>query len=190
MPATKLDEAERIAASAVTKLIVGDPQNPATTTGPIANRRQYERVLALIRTGIEEKAKLVAGGLGLPDGLTRGLYIKPTVFSQVTNQMRIAQEEIFGPVLTMIPYDTEEEAIAIANDTIYGLSGFVWGGTIEHARAVAKRLRTGMVHLNGASVDPAAPFGGYKQSGIGREWGAGGIDEYLETKAIMGSQPA
>ncbi len=190
VPAAKLDEAERIAASAVKKLIVGDPQNPATTTGPIANRRQYERVLTLIKTGIAEKAKLVAGGLGLPEGLTRGLYIKPTVFSQVTNQMRIAQEEIFGPVLTMIPYNTEEEAIAIANDTIYGLSGFVWGGTIEHARAVAKRLRTGMVHLNGATVDPAAPFGGYKQSGIGREWGAGGIDEYLETKAIMGSQSA
>ena len=190
VPAAKLDEAERIAASAVAKLVVGDPQNPATTTGPIANRRRYERVLSFIKTGIAEKAKLVTGGLGLPDGLTRGLYIKPTVFSQVTNQMRIAQEEIFGPVLTMIPYNTEEEAIAIANDTIYGLSGFVWGGNIEHARAVAKRLRTGMVHLNGATVDPAAPFGGYKQSGIGREWGASGIDEYLETKAIMGSQPA
>ena len=189
VPAAKLADAERIAASAVTKLIVGDPQNPETTTGPIANRRQYERVQSLIRTGIAEGAKLVAGGLGLPDGLARGLYTKPTVFSQVTNRMRIAQEEIFGPVLTMIPYNTEEEAIAIANDTIYGLSGFVWGGSMEHARDVAKRLRTGMVHLNGATVDPAAPFGGYKQSGIGREWGASGIDEYLETKAIMGSQP-
>ena len=189
VPAAKLADAERIAASAVTKLIVGDPQNPETTTGPIANRRQYERVQSLIKTGIAEGAKLVAGGLGLPDGLARGLYTKPTVFSQVTNRMRIAQEEIFGPVLTMIPYNTEEEAIAIANDTIYGLSGFVWGGSMEHARDVAKRLRTGMVHLNGATVDPAAPFGGYKQSGIGREWGASGIDEYLETKAIMGSQP-
>ena len=188
VPAAKLADAERIAASAVTKLIVGDPQNPETTTGPIANRRQYERVQSLIKTGIAEGAKLVAGGLGLPDGLARGLYTKPTVFSQVTNRMRIAQEEIFGPVLTMIPYNTEEEAIAIANDTIYGLSGFVWGGSMEHARDVAKRLRTGMVHLNGATVDPAAPFGGYKQSGIGREWGASGIDEYLETKAIMGSQ--
>ena len=189
VPAEKLDEAERIAASAVTKLIVGDPQDPTTTTGPIANRRQYERVLSLIKTGIAEGAKLVAGGPGLPDGLARGLYIKPTVFSQVTNHMRIAQEEIFGPVLTMIPYKTEEEAIAIANDTIYGLSGFVWGGSIEHARDVAKRLRTGMVHLNGATIDPSAPFGGYKQSGTGREWGAAGIDEYLETKAIMGNQP-
>jgi NAD-dependent aldehyde dehydrogenases len=101
--------------------------------------------------------------------------------------MSIAQEEIFGPVLTMIPYTTEEEAIAIANDTVYFLSGFVWSGTIEHARAVAQRLRTGMVHLNGATVDPAAPFGGYKQSGVGREWGACGLDEFLETKAIMGS---
>ena len=187
VPAAKLEEAEKIAAAAVKKLVVGDPQSPQTTTGPIANERQFRRVQSMIGTGIEEGAKVIAGGTGLPEGLSRGYFVKPTVFSRANNAMRIAQEEIFGPVLTMIPYTTEEEAIAIANDTVYGLSGFVWSGTIEHARAVAQRLRTGMVHLNGATVDPAAPFGGYKQSGVGREWGACGLDEFLETKAIMGS---
>ena len=189
VPAAKLEAAEMIAAAAVKQLVVGDPLSPATTTGPIANERQFRRVLSMIEKGIAEGAKVIAGGAGRPDGLTKGFFVKPTVFSRVSNSMCIAQEEIFGPVLTMIAYTTEEDAIAIANDTVYGLSGFVYGGTVEHARAVAKRLRTGMVHLNGATVDPAAPFGGYKQSGIGREWGACGIDEYLETKAIMGSQP-
>lgn len=187
VPADKLAEAEQIASAAVEKVVVGDPNSPSTTMGPIANARQYERVQRLIDKGIDEGARVVAGGLGRPDGITRGYFIKPTVFSGARNDMHIAQEEIFGPVLTMIPYDTEEQAIAIANDSVYGLSGFVYGGTIEHARAVAARLRTGMVHLNGASVDPAAPFGGYKQSGVGREWGAAGIDEFVETKAIMGS---
>jgi acyl-CoA reductase-like NAD-dependent aldehyde dehydrogenase len=190
VPAAKLAEAEKIAAAAVQQLVVGDPQSPATTTGPISNARQYERVQKLIAKGIEEGARVVVGGLGRPEGLKRGYFAKPTVFSGVNNSMTIAQEEIFGPVLTLIPYDTEEQAIAIANDTVYGLSGFVYGGTVEHARKVAARLRTGMVHLNGASVDPGAPFGGYKQSGVGREWGAAGIDEFLETKAIMGSPAA
>jgi len=122
--------------------------------------------------------------------MTRGYFAKPTIFSRATNEMTIAREEIFGPVLTIIPYKTEEDAIRMANDTVYGLSGYVYGGTVDHARNVAKRLRTGMVHLNGAGVDPAAPFGGYKQSGTGREWGAAGIDEFLETKAVMGSQAA
>ncbi len=187
LPAAKLEEAEKIAAAAVATLVVGDPLNPQTTTGPIANERQFRRVQALISAGIEEGARVIAGGVGLPAGVERGYFARPTIFSGVQNNMRIAQEEIFGPVLVMIPYANEEEAIAIANDTVYGLSGFVWGGTVEHARDVAKRLRTGMVHLNGATVDPAAPFGGYKQSGVGREWGPSGIDEYLETKAIMGS---
>ncbi len=190
VPASKLAEAEQIASAVVRKLVVGDPQSPSTTIGPIANARQYQRVQSLIEKGIQEGARLVVGGCGRPDGLTRGYFAKPTVFSGAHSSMRIAQEEIFGPVLTMIPYDTEEQAIAIANDSIYGLSGYVYGGTIEHARAVAERLRTGMVHLNGASVDPGAPFGGYKQSGVGREWGAAGIDEYVETKAIMGSPAA
>jgi aldehyde dehydrogenase (NAD+) len=190
VPASKLAQAEQIASAAVQTLIVGDPQSPSTTTGPIANARQYQRVQSLIEKGIQEGAKLVVGGPGRPDGITRGYFTKPTVFSGANSSMSIAQEEIFGPVLTMIPYETEEEAIAIANDTVYGLSGFVYGGTVERARAVAERLRTGMVHLNGASVDPCAPFGGYKQSGVGREWGAAGIDEFLETKAIMGSPAA
>jgi len=190
VPASKLAEAEQIASEALKTLVVGDPQSPSTTTGPIANARQYQRVQSLIDKGIQEGARLVAGGPGRPEGLTRGYFAKPTIFSGVNNSMSIAQEEIFGPVLVMIPYDTEEQAIAIANDTVYGLSGFVYGGTIEHARSVAERLRTGMVHLNGASIDPAAPFGGYKQSGVGREWGAAGIDEFVETKAIMGSPAA
>ena len=190
VPASKLAEAEQIAAAAAQKLVVGDPQASSTTMGPIANARQYQRVQSLIEKGLQEGARIVVGGPGRPDGLTRGYFAKPTIFSGVDNSMTIAQEEIFGPVLVMIPYDTEEQAVKIANDSIYGLSGFVYGGTIEHARAVAERLRTGMVHLNGASVDPAAPFGGYKQSGVGREWGAAGIDEFLETKAIMGSPAA
>ena len=178
---------EAVAAATVQRLIVGDPLDHATTTGPIANRRQYERVQALIAQGIEEGATLVAGGLGRPEGITRGWFARATIFSGVHNQMTIAREEIFGPVLALIPYDDEDDAVAIANDSDYGLSGYVWGGTVARAAAVAKRLRTGMVHLNGAGIDLAAPFGGYKRSGNGREWGAAGIDEFLETKALMGA---
>jgi acyl-CoA reductase-like NAD-dependent aldehyde dehydrogenase len=188
VPAAKLAEAERIAAAAAGTVVTGDPLDSNTTMGPIANERQYRRVQVMIQTGIEEGAKLVAGGTGRPDGLKRGYFTKPTVFSAENNKLSIAQEEIFGPVLTMIPYANEEQAIEMANDTVYGLSGYVWGGTIERAAQVAKRLRTGMVHLNGASVDVAAPFGGYKQSGVGREWGACGIDEFVQTKAIMGAK--
>lgn len=187
VPRAKLAEAEAIAIQALNQLVVGDPQAAATTTGPIANDRQYRRVQTMIAQGVEEGARLVAGGLGRVAGMERGYFARPTIFSAVGRNMSIAREEIFGPVLVMIPYDTEEDAIDIANDSVYGLSGFVYGGTIEHARSVARRLRTGMVHLNGATVDPSAPFGGYKQSGLGREWGAAGIDEFVETKAIMGS---
>jgi aldehyde dehydrogenase (NAD+) len=190
VPAKRIDEVEKIAAAALAKVSVGDPQSPTTTTGPIANERQFERVQVLIDKGISEGAKLIAGGTGRVDGMTRGYFAKPTIFSRATNEMIIAREEIFGPVLTIIPYESEEDAIRMANDTVYGLSGYVYGGTVERAGAVAKRLRTGMVHLNGASVDIAAPFGGYKQSGSGREWGAAGLDEFLETKAVMGSQAA
>ena len=187
VPAPKLAEAERIAAAAAASLVVGDPQDAKTNIGPIANERQYRRVQSMIQAGIDEGAKVVAGGTGRPEGLSRGYFAKPTVLSAPHNKLRIAQEEIFGPVLTMIPYRTEEEAVEIANDSVYGLSGYVWGGTVERAADVAKRLRTGMVHLNGASIDIAAPFGGYKQSGVGREWGSCGIDEFVETKAIMGA---
>jgi acyl-CoA reductase-like NAD-dependent aldehyde dehydrogenase len=190
VPRSKLAAAEDIAAQAIGHLVVGDPSDAATTTGPIANARQYQRVQEMIAKGIEEGAKLVAGGLGRVAGQERGFFAQPTIFSGVDNSMAIAREEIFGPVLVMIPYDDEQQAIDIANDTIYGLSGFVYGGTVDRAREVASQLRTGMVHLNGATVDPSAPFGGYKQSGLGREWGAAGLDEFLETKAIMGSPAA
>ena len=188
VPANLIQDAERIAAAAANKLVVGDPMSSETDVGPIANERQYERVQALIQKGIDEGAHLVAGGLGRPDGLGLGFYAKPTVFSRASNSMTIAREEIFGPVLTMIPYEDEESAISIANDSPYGLSGYVYGGTLDRASKVALRLRTGMVHLNGAPPDLAAPFGGYKQSGVGREWGSAGLDEFVETKAVMGAQ--
>ncbi len=190
VPEHRLEEVERIAAAALNKLVVGDPKDAATTTGPIANERQFGRVQALIEKGIAEGAKVLAGGTGRPEGLDKGYFVRPTIFSRANNDMTIAREEIFGPVLTIIPYRTEEEAIAIANDTVYGLSGYVFGGTIERARDVARQLRTGMVHLNGASLDINAPFGGYKQSGRGREWGAAGLDEFLETKSVLGAKAA
>ncbi|TJY61006.1 aldehyde dehydrogenase family protein [Sinimarinibacterium sp. CAU 1509] len=187
VPAAMLAEVEQIAAEAVQQLVVGDPLDARTTTGPIANARQFQRVQALIAAGIDEGATLVAGGLGRPDGLTQGYYARPTVFVAADNQARIAREEIFGPVLTIIPYRSEDEAVAMANDSEYGLSGYVWGGSIERASAVARRLRTGMVHLNGAGLDLHAPFGGYKRSGLGREWGAAGIEEFTQLKAVMGA---
>jgi acyl-CoA reductase-like NAD-dependent aldehyde dehydrogenase len=187
VPAQRIAEVEAIARAACDALLVGDPKNEATGIGPIANGRQYQRVQSLIEVGIKEGAKVIAGGTGRPEGMTRGYFARPTIFSRANNQMTIAREEIFGPVLTIIPYDTEAEAIAMANDTVYGLSGYVYGGTVERARDVARKLRTGMVHLNGAAGDITAPFGGYKQSGSGREWGVAGIEEFLETKAVMGA---
>ncbi|GAA5232479.1 aldehyde dehydrogenase family protein [Verticiella sediminum] len=190
VPAERIDEVEAIAVAALERVTVGDPRDEATTVGPIANARQYERVQTLIQKGIDEGAKLLAGGTGRPEGIERGYFARPTIFSRANNRMTIAQEEIFGPVLTIIPYRDVDEAIDIANDTTYGLSGYVYGETLDQAREVARQLRTGMVHLNGAPGDPSAPFGGYKQSGVGREWGEYGIEEFLETKAIMGSQSA
>ncbi len=187
VPANRIAEVEEIARAACDALVVGDPKAEGTGIGPIANGRQYQRVQSLIDVGIKEGAKVIAGGTGRPEGMTRGYFARPTIFSRANNQMTIAREEIFGPVLTIIPYDNEEEAIAMANDTVYGLSGYVYGGTVERARDVARKLRTGMVHLNGAGGDLTAPFGGYKQSGSGREWGAAGIEEFLETKAVMGA---
>ena len=154
--------------------------------GPVVSEVQFNKIQDLIEKGIAEGATLVCGGPGRPEGLDKGYYIQPTVFGNVNNDMTIAREEIFGPVLSVIPYDTEEQAIAIANDTPYGLSGYVQSGSLDHARKVASRMRTGMVHLNGASVDFVAPFGGYKQSGNGREWGAHGFEDYLEIKSVMG----
>jgi aldehyde dehydrogenase (NAD+) len=186
IPAKLYDEAVKIAKATAEKPVVGDPQSDATTMGPVANKTQFERIQKLLQKGIEEGATVVIGGPGRPNGIDKGYFVRPTVFANVNNAMTIAREEIFGPVLTMIPYQTEEEAIRIANDTVYGLSGYVYSGNIDNARRVAAKLRTGMVHLNGASTDINAPFGGYKQSGNGREWGREGLKEFLEVKAVMG----
>jgi aldehyde dehydrogenase (NAD+) len=153
--------------------------------GPVVSEAQYNKIQGLIEKGMEEGAGLVCGGPGKPEGLETGYFVKPTIFRDVNNNMTIAREEIFGPVLVMIPYSDIDEAIEIANDTDYGLSGYVYGASTEDAMAVARRMRTGMVHLNGAANDIAAPFGGYKQSGNGREWGAHGIEDFLEVKAVM-----
>jgi aldehyde dehydrogenase (NAD+) len=154
--------------------------------GPVVSQAQFNKIQGLIQQGIDEGATLVAGGTGRPAGLDTGYFVRPTVFADVRNDMAIAREEIFGPVLVMLPYDTEEDAIRMANETAYGLSGYVQSGSLARARRVAARLRTGMVHLNGAGPDFGAPFGGYKQSGNGREWGEHGFKEFLEVKAIMG----
>jgi aldehyde dehydrogenase (NAD+) len=180
-------EALEIAKEVASGLVVGDPQSPGTVVGPVANASQYDKIQALIQQGIDEGAALVCGGPGRPEGLEAGYYVKPTVFANVHNDMVIAREEIFGPVIAILPYENEEEAVALANDTDYGLSGCVYSGDRKHAIAVAARLRTGQVHINGASADFAAPFGGYKRSGNGREWGVEGFEEFLETKALMGA---
>jgi aldehyde dehydrogenase (NAD+) len=186
VPRERLDEATAIAARVAEATIVGDPTAANTEVGPLVSRNQWEKVQGLIQQGIDEGARLAAGGTGLPEGLSKGWFVKPTVFSDVSNDMTIAREEIFGPVLSIIPYEDEEDAIRIANDTPYGLSGYVASGDLERARRVASRLRTGMVHINSASLDSMAPFGGYKQSGNGREWGPHGMLEFLETKSIYG----
>jgi aldehyde dehydrogenase (NAD+) len=186
VPVGRYEEAVRIAAAAADRTVVGDPLAAGTHIGPVVSAAQFEKIQALIRKGIGEGARVAAGGPGKPAGLETGYYVKPTVFRDVDNDMTIAREEIFGPVLCMIPYATVDEAVSVANDTIYGLSGYVYAGSTEEAMAVARRLRTGMVHLNGAPNDNQAPFGGYRQSGNGREWGAYGIEDFLEIKAVMG----
>jgi aldehyde dehydrogenase (NAD+) len=175
-----------IARRAAEELVVGDPRQPDTFMGPVAGKKQYETVRGYIQAGLAEGARLVTGGLDRPTGLDRGYYVKPTIFAEVSNQMRIAREEIFGPVLCMIPFKDEDDAVTIANDSGFGLSGYVSSADLERARRVARRLRTGMVHLNGASPDMSAPFGGYKMSGNGREWGRFGLEDFLEVKAVMG----
>ncbi len=186
VPASRLAEVEALAAAAVADITLGDPRDEQTTMGPIANAAQYARVQAMIASGIEEGAKLVCGGLGRPGGLAHGYFARPTVFSDVAPGMRVAQEEIFGPVLVIIPYADEAEAIAIANDTVYGLSASVQSGDRERARRVAAQLRAGQVHINYPAWTSHAPFGGYKRSGNGREYGVHGLEEYLETKAVVG----
>jgi aldehyde dehydrogenase (NAD+) len=185
VPRARLGEAEQLAADAAATYKPGDPFDADTRLGPLVSVTQRDRVRNYIKKGIEEGARVVCGGAEAPDGLDQGYYIRPTVFSDVTSDMTIAQEEIFGPVLSIIPYDTEDEAVRIANDTVYGLAGGVWAGDKEHAESVARKLRTGQVDVNGGGFNPMAPFGGYKQSGIGRELGRFGLEEYLEVKSLQ-----
>jgi aldehyde dehydrogenase (NAD+) len=187
IPRAKNEEAKAIAKATAEAVKVQEPKTAEKgAIGPVVSEAQFNKIQGLIKKGIDEGATLVAGGLGRPEGLNRGYYVRPTVFADVRNDMTIAVEEIFGPVLCMIPYDTEEQAIAMANDTVYGLSGYVQSANQEHAQAVARQLRTGMVHVNGAGSDQTMPFGGFKQSGNGREWGVEGIHEFLETKSVFG----
>lgn len=186
VPRARLAEAAAIAAKRADSTTTGDPQGEGIRMGPVVSETQWNKIQGLIQKGIDEGATLVAGGTGRPEGLDKGYYVRPTVFSNVNNDMVIAREEVFGPVLSIIPYDSEDDAIRIANDTPYGLSGYVSSSNIDRARAVAARLQTGMVHINNAALDDQAPFGGYKQSGNGREWGPHGIGEFLEVKSVYG----
>jgi aldehyde dehydrogenase (NAD+) len=184
VPRSRHDEAAALAAKVADDFAPGDPLADARL-GPVASKVQQERVRSYIRRGIEEGATLVAGGPEPPVGLDRGYFVQPTVFADVKPQMTIAQEEIFGPVLAVIPYDDEDQAVAIANGTIYGLHGAVFSADRERALAFARRLRTGQVDVNGGGYNHLAPFGGYKQSGLGRELGHRGLEEYLETKSVQ-----
>jgi len=186
VPKDRMDEAAAIAHQAASSVVTGDPTKEETTMGPIAHGQQFEKVGVMMQEAIDEGARLVVGGPGRPEGCEEGFFVKPTVFADVTPDMMIAREEVFGPVLSIIGYDTEEDAIRIANDSIYGLSGAVYSADVERARKVAARMRTGMVYINGAAGDISAPFGGYKQSGNGREWGDHAFADFLEVKSILG----
>ena len=186
VPRAQRDAAFAAAREAVETIRLGDPLDPASTMGPLVSQAQFEKVQDLIQSGVDEGATLVAGGTGRPSEVNRGYYVRPTVFGDVTPQMKIAREEIFGPVLSIMSYDTEDEAIEITNDTPFGLAGFVQSSDPDRARAVANRIRAGRVYLNGAPFDRSLPFGGYKQSGNGREFGVFGFEEYIEVKAILG----
>lgn len=187
VPAARLAEVEALAAAAAAGIKVGDPQDEGTTMGPIANGAQFKRVQEMIQAGLDEGARLICGGLGRPSGLTRGYFVRPTIFSDVTPDMRIAREEIFGPVLVIIPYRDESHAIELANDTVYGLGAHLQSADLARARRVAGQIRAGQVHINYPAWNALAPFGGYKRSGNGREYGVYGLEEYLETKAIVGA---
>jgi aldehyde dehydrogenase (NAD+) len=182
---SRYDEAVEQAAATAEKTAVADPSENGRHIGPLVSQMQYDKVQELIEVGMNE-GRLVAGGLGRPDGLNRGFYARPTVIADVSNDMRIAQEEVFGPVLALIPFDTEEEAIAIANDTVYGLTNYVQTSDPEKANRVARAMRSGMVRVNGQDSAKPSPFGGYKQSGNGREGGVWGLDDFLEVKHIAG----
>ena len=186
VPAKLHDQAVAIAKSVAETITVGAPFAEGTRIGPVVSEAQWNKIQGLIKKGIDEGATLVTGGPGRPAGLDKGYYVRPTVFANVRNDMTIAREEIFGPVLSIIPYENEDEAVKIANDTQYGLAGYVSSKNVERARKVASRLRAGQINVNGAAPDFTAPFGGYKQSGNGREWGVFGFEEFLEVKAIVG----
>jgi betaine-aldehyde dehydrogenase len=185
VPRSRLEEAEQIAKTAAEEYTVGDPFNEATRLGPLVSATQHDRVTRYIEQGINEGAKLVTGGPERPEETPKGYFVKPTVFSDVTSDMTIAREEIFGPVLAILPYDDEDDAVRIANDTDYGLAGGVWAADQDKAQNVASRIRTGQIAINGGAFNPLAPFGGYKQSGNGRELGKFGIEEFLETKSLQ-----
>jgi aldehyde dehydrogenase (NAD+) len=185
VPRSRHDEAVEIAKKTAENFTVGDPLSGKAKLGPLVSATQRERVVGYIKKGIEEGAQLVTGGTEMPEGLEKGYFVRPTVFANVDNKMTIAQEEIFGPVLSIIPYEDEDDAVRIANDTVYGLAGGVWSGDEARAKRVARRLRTGQVEINGGGFNPLVPFGGYKQSGNGRELGKYGLEEYLEVKAML-----
>jgi acyl-CoA reductase-like NAD-dependent aldehyde dehydrogenase len=185
VPRSRYEEAVQIAKTAAEKYTPGDPRDNGVRLGPLASKSQRERVRIYIRKGIEEGATLVTGGTEPPAGLEIGYFVRPTIFANVDNSMTIAQEEIFGPVLCIIPYEDDDDAVRIANDCIYGLAGGVWSGDPERAKRVARRLRTGQVDINGGKFNPVAPFGGYKQSGHGREFGKYGLEEFLEVKSLQ-----
>jgi aldehyde dehydrogenase (NAD+) len=186
VPKAKMKQAAAAARQAAEAVKVGNPATDGITIGPLASEAQFDKVQRLIKKGVEEGAELVTGGPGRPEGLGKGYFVRPTVFANVRNDMTIAREEIFGPVLSIIPYEDENDAVRIANDTPYGLSGYVTSGDLERARRVAKRIRSGNVHVNGAQPDLGSAFGGFKQSGNGREWGEAGLGEFLELKAVFG----
>ena len=190
VPANRLAEVEAIAKKTAETVTVGDPMSPDTQVGPVVSKIQFERVEDYISKGIAEGAKVVIGGEGRPAGLSKGYYVKPTIFSNVNNNMLIAREEIFGPVLAILPYQTEEEAIRIANDTPYGLQAYVWSNDLGRANRVGRRIRAGRITINGKSGDMNTPFGGFKKSGNGREWGEHGLRDFLEVKAVIGAEVA
>ena len=189
VPNSKMNDVIEIAKSALNKVKLGDPNSEDTTIGPVVSKIQYDKIKKLIDSGIDEGATLVAGGSNMPDGQNTGYYIQPTIFANVNNNMTIAKEEIFGPVLSILGYKNEDDAIKIANETIYGLSGYVSSQNLNKANEIASKLRTGNVHINNAPGDQSAPFGGYKMSGNGREWGEFGLEDFLEVKAVMGALP-
>jgi aldehyde dehydrogenase (NAD+) len=190
VPEDRQDEVKAFAKEAAERLFVGDVNDPKTNLGPVVSEVQFNKVQRLIQAGIDEGAELVTGGPGRPENLNRGYFVRPTVFANVRNDMTIAQEEIFGPVITILPYKNEAEVIQMANDTLYGLAAYVQSSSLEHARKVAGQMRAGNVHLNYPAGDNAAPFGGYKQSGNGREYGKWGLEEFLEVKAVIGYEAA